>query len=463
MQTTGIDFGVIHVGQTASIDVQIANIATNDLTDDLSSTPGTLGEFSAENGIDDVAAGDQSTITVSVTGELVGPSLILDSSPLFGLVSHDDDLPDQGVGLQNIPALSATVYEYADPVISNDALGTSVGILSQDGYNWALDLCAINPGLSGDDAFISIENAAESIAYSDTLTGTADFSASPDGGFIQAFTDLSGQIALGGGGLLSLGAFAAFGDTLGSHSETVIFHPLDSNGSGYSEFLPNETLTVVDDVVPDEIDGATIAASGDTVTVSVPSGVDAVIDPLFASVAIDDLIIDGPGTAEIDGTPSVADLTAGSTLLLGGSFITTDPFTIEAGGNMGGSGIVLGFGTIDGILNASGGTLDLTNDITGAGTLTPDPGAALLLAGTIAPSETIIFGAPNETLLIGPIAQISAPIQDLVAGDIIGLPAGQLTSAVFEASDNGLTITGSDGSSMQAELARRLPAERLHR
>ena len=117
--------------------------------------------------------------------------------------------------------------------------------------------------------------------------------------------------------------------------------------------LPNETLTVVDDVVPDEIDGATIAASGDTVTVSVPSGVDAVIDPLFASVAIDDLIIDGPGTAEIDGTPSVADLTAGSTLLLGGSFITTDPFTIEAGGNMGGSGIVLGFGTIDGILNAS--------------------------------------------------------------------------------------------------------------
>ena len=260
VQTLALDFGTIHLGETVSKSVDIANVATGNLTDDLSSTPGTLGQFAAENGFSNVPAGRSATVTVDMTGEIPGPTLVLDSGPLFGLTSHDSDLPDAGVEPLSTPFLRGTVNYYANPIFSNSTVGATVGTLTQNGSNWTLDLGTVALGSYGDEASIEIVNAAPSVRYSDTLTGTAEVSAPADGGFIQAFSDLTGQMAFGSGGFLALAVFQPYGDVLGTHSETITFHPTSSNSSGFTASLPDETITIVDEVqAPCYVGGTHIA------------------------------------------------------------------------------------------------------------------------------------------------------------------------------------------------------------
>ena len=247
--TFALDYGTLHLGETVSRSIAIANVATGNLVDDLSSTPGTLGQFTAENGFSNIPAGSSATVTVDMTGEIPGPTLVLGSAPLFGLTGHDSDLPDEAVGQQSFLALSGTVNYYANPIFSNSVIGTAVGTLTQSGNSWTLDLGTVALGSYGADATVEIVNAAPSPFYSDALTGTAEVSTPPDGGFIQAINDLTGQTAFGNGGFLALGVFQPYGDVLGTHSETITFHAVSSNNSGFSGALPDETITIIDEVV----------------------------------------------------------------------------------------------------------------------------------------------------------------------------------------------------------------------
>ncbi|MBN9563957.1 MAG: Hint domain-containing protein [Alphaproteobacteria bacterium] len=248
-QTFALDFGTIHLGETASRSVDIANVATGNLVDDLSSSPGTLGQFTAENGFSHIPAGDSATVVVDMTGELPGSALALGGAPLFGLTGHDSDLPDESVGQQSFLVLRGNVNYYANPIFSNGTVGSPVGTLTQNGSGWTLDLGTVALGSYGSDANVEIVNATPSASYSDTLTGTAELSTPPDGGFIQAINGLAGQMAFGNGGFLALGVFQPYGDVLGKHSETITFHPVSSNGSGFSGALPDETITIIDEVV----------------------------------------------------------------------------------------------------------------------------------------------------------------------------------------------------------------------
>jgi hypothetical protein len=445
VQTFDINLGIVHLGQTATTDVDIENVATGDLTDVLSSNSGTLGQFTANNGIDSVQAGSAEAVTVGITGEIAGPVLVTDSRPLFDLVSQDGDLPDEGVTLQNIPAISAQVYNYADPVLTDSFSDSDGATLTQDGSNWTLSLGDVTlNSFQNEFANIEIANAAPP-AFSDTLSGSTNISESVDGGFIQSLSSLTGQLAPGGD-FLELGDFNPDSTDYGTHTETIVFDPLSVDSAGTTA-LSGITLTVTENVALPDILGADLVVQGDTVIATVEAGHDAVLDPLLVDATVNTLVIQGPGEAEFDNTAfvSILEIASGGDLLVPGTFLSIDPITIDAGGIMSGFGLIAGNMSVNGTLAANGGALDINDDVTGAGTLTFNPGAALELESTIAATENVQFNAPNEILILGASAEIMAPINGMAPGDLIGLDGQQVASAIYDTADDVLTIMGSGG------------------
>jgi hypothetical protein len=444
--TFSVDAGTIHVGQSVTVDVGIGNVATGDLTDTLSSSVGSLGEFSALTNVSDIDAGAAGNVTVGLTGDVAGP-VSVDGAALLDLVSHDSDQPDEAVAGDGL-SLYGEVLNYADPVFAEDNVGFYGETLTrQDANDWTLDL-----GTAGFRSFklvlagMDILNVAPD-PYSDGLTGSVSLSASPDGGFINSVGGSVDEPL----GYAAAGNFMILGDiqidttVLGAHTETLTFDPLSVDSAGTTG-LSAITLTVTDDVIPPSIPGATITSDGSVVTVSVEAGQDAVLDPLVGLGGIDTLVIEGPGTAEIDGAADLVNLeiAAGGTLNLQGGYIGTDPMTIAADGDVFGYGAITGAETVDGVITASGGVLDLAGDVTGAGTLSFTPGASLLLEGTVDGTEHLIFNAPAETLVLNTGAHVVAPISGFQAGDGINLFIDLVESATYNTIDNTLTVIGTD-------------------
>ncbi len=277
--TSSFDFGTIHIGQSVSMNIDVANIATGDLTDSLSTGDGTLGQFTAENALSDIEAGSDGTVTVTATGETPGTDFINDGSPLFGFTTHDSDLADKAVFPEVRPVLDVTVNYYADPILSNSDASLGTAVLTQDGNDWTLDFGTLNQNTAGwNGGNIEIDNAAPE-DNSDTLTGSAAVT-STDGAFIQSIgTFLTGESAFGGG-FLELGDIEPDTGALGVHTETIVFHPISSNNSG-STTLPDITLTVIDNVVSD----GSLTINGVVANQTVSDG--DVIAP-FADVSITD-------------------------------------------------------------------------------------------------------------------------------------------------------------------------------
>jgi hypothetical protein len=443
--TNILDFGIVHVGETATIDVDVSNVATGDLTDVLSSSPGQLGDFTAENGISDIAAGSSGSINVSVTGEASGDIIIPDSRPLFGLVSQDPDLPDEGFGFNSVPELSAEVYNYANPVFVDiyAGQGDDTATLIQYGNDWTLDLGTFTPAtFTIYTPSIEIENATPPVSFSDSLEGSVDISASPDGGFNDS--DVSSEGEAPPELSLLLGDFAPDTSALGAHTEAIVFHPLSVDPSG-TTVLADMTLTVTDDIVLPDIPNATVTAEDSTITVAVRAGQEAVLDPLFADGKIGSLDIEGPGTVEIDGAAPVfaLEVEPGATLAVQGATITGYP-VIDAGGYLSGFGTAGRGADLDGTITASGGTLELTDGVNGAGTLSFTLGASLLLDGTVDATESLVFNGPAETLLLNTGADVLAPISGFQAGDAIGPETGQVASATYDTTDHTLTVVAAD-------------------
>jgi hypothetical protein len=68
-----------------------------------------------------------------------------------------------------------------------------------------------------------------------------------------------------------------------------------------------------------------------------------------------------------------------------------------------------------------------------------------LLEGTVAATESVLFGGPNEFLNLGTAANVLAPISGFGAGDMIALDGQTVTSAIYDTGDNMLAVTGSGG------------------
>jgi Hint domain len=248
LSTEYYDFGLIHVGQSASVGVTITNTATGSLTDTLSSSIGSEGLLSTKNAITDIASGSSSIVTVDVATNVVG-DFIADES-LFNLVSHDPELPDVAAGA-NITFVGSVV-SYATPTLVKAFLnGDQIyeispdGTLTQNGDNWNLDLGTITYQDTGavDSVPIAIGNG--SLADSDALAGS--IAASGDG-IIYNLGDTNIENPLLDGDYAELGEFSPNVSQLGEHTLTIVYQPLSVSNIGTAA-LPDITLTVTDNVV----------------------------------------------------------------------------------------------------------------------------------------------------------------------------------------------------------------------
>jgi hypothetical protein len=165
-------------------------------------------------------------------------------------------------------------------------------------------------------------------------------------------------------------------------------------------------------------------------------------------------MLEGPGTAEFDNQAIVSNLeiAAGGHLLVPGSSLFLNQITVDSGGEISGSGAVAGIASANGTIAASGGVLDLSDDLSGTGTLTFNPGGTLFLEGSVAAAESILFNAPNEILGLGTTAVVRAPISGFAAGDFIGLDGQQVTSAIYDPSQHTLAVTGSGGGAYSLDF-----------
>ena len=247
------DFGVIHVGQTASIDAFVTNGVSAALADSLSSSAGTDGIFTARNAVSDLAAGQSGTITLSVESDVSG-IFTVDEAAVFNFASHDAYLPDEAIAAGTF--VTAEVYNYAQPILLNGSYelvndsytfipstGATAGTLTQDGNAWNLDFGAVSLDTTTSYlANILVDNAAPE-GESDALGGSIT---SSGGGFISfALPDISPTPA---GFSAELGDFTPDSTALGTHTLTIEFQPLSIDSTGTTA-LPTITLTVTDDVV----------------------------------------------------------------------------------------------------------------------------------------------------------------------------------------------------------------------
>ena len=96
-----------------------------------------------------------------------------------------------------------------------------------------------------------------------------------------------------------------------------------------------------------------------------------------------------------------------------------------------------------GVVEASSGTLDLTQAVTGAGTLKIDAGATLQLDAGAGSGLSLSFNGSNATLAIGRPSAFSATISGLAISDTIDLLGAVATSASINASDQLIVLNGS--------------------
>jgi hypothetical protein len=222
----------------------------------------------------------------------------------------------------------------------------------------------------------------------------------------------------------------------------------------YLGFITNDITTAPDGtggvyVYSLDLAGATVASALRAVTVAVETGETVNLGNVFAAsnLAMNTLILQGPGIGTLSGLGMVANLEVapGGNLVLQGGTIVTDPVTVDASGNISGYGTITGNETANGTITASGGTLDITGNVNGTGALTFNSGASLLLEGTIATTESVLFNGSNEFLNLGTAANVLAPISGFGAGDMIAINGQTVTSAIYDTGDNMLAVTGSGG------------------
>lgn len=104
------------------------------------------------------------------------------------------------------------------------------------------------------------------------------------------------------------------------------------------------------------------------------------------------------------------DMGVSGTLQLGGGAFKARSLAVSSGGK------ILGFGTVTdpfanaGLIDAKGGTLDVTGSITGAGKLAIEAGASLKLDGAVGASETLGFAGTNSQLILTDSTAFAATI-----------------------------------------------------
>ncbi|MBA3811869.1 MAG: hypothetical protein H0X27_09580 [Caulobacteraceae bacterium] len=137
---------------------------------------------------------------------------------------------------------------------------------------------------------------------------------------------------------------------------------------------------------------------------------------------------------------------AGWLELGGGTFA---PAGLINTGSIHGYGVVAAGIADEGLIEASGGLLDLTLAVTGGGVLAADADATLEVDRSASASLTMRFDGPGATLALGAAARFKATIEGFAPGGAIDLLGKTATSATLGAGD---TLVISNGAHVIATL-----------
>lgn len=162
------------------------------------------------------------------------------------------------------------------------------------------------------------------------------------------------------------------------------------------------------------------------------------------------------GTGAIYGIDDNWDIARGASL---GSSIDNGGLLIKSGGT--GTSVV-GVRIADtGSIEAASGTLDLTQAITGGGTLRVDAGATLEVGFSAGATLGMSFNGGNATLALGNPSKFAATIRGFAATDTIELLARKATAATLEAGDM-LVITNGSKTVATLQLAGNFAGDIFH-
>ncbi len=229
-----VNFGTVHVGDTATRALTVGNTATGALTDTLTGGFGTVsskftGSGTLGSGV--AAGGTSNALTVGLDTSTSGS---FSGSAALALNSHDADLSDAAVSAGPV-ALSGTVNNYA---VAGFGYTSGNVELNGGGTGYTLDFGTVAQNSSPLTDVLYAGNFAPGLA--DLLSGYF-YNA---GSSAFSLTGLDPFTGLGAGqttGPLSV----SFGTTMaGLFSDVITLFATGSNSSGYSGAVPSVTLTL---------------------------------------------------------------------------------------------------------------------------------------------------------------------------------------------------------------------------
>ena len=230
--------GIFHVGDTATLDFSVANVASGGLVDRLSL--GSLGfsgsQFSIAMGAGDVNAGETAAVTVSADTSASGIFL----GNLSGsFASTNDELADVSAIDGAVAGLwIIQVNEYADANLQQTGGDGTFSDLGDDSF--LLDLGTVLAGNPAGQSDLFLLN--DVLGRADFLSGMWDLSG-VDAGFLLSGFDPVDDLDAGEGQALSIG----WDPTLllsGLYEFDLVFNGKGSNPLGYEGDLSPLTLSV---------------------------------------------------------------------------------------------------------------------------------------------------------------------------------------------------------------------------
>lgn len=251
-----MDFGVVHVGESPTMQYRIKNdgtvgpslrgaIQTGGITDArLIGTGAVAGNFGPV-----AASGQSGALTVTFNATSAGP--------LVGQVVHIANNFDN-VAEQNL-AITGMAYHYADPEIVK--LG-GVGTLTPTGPNsYTIDLGVVLYGAPNPTVVLKLTNAAPSSdpAYADDLGGNWDIAQATD--FILA--GFGSFLPIGAGGTVDGLVIELNASLVGEFDGSITLNCFGENASGYHGTLSDVTLNITGTVdVPEPATLSLMVACG---------------------------------------------------------------------------------------------------------------------------------------------------------------------------------------------------------
>jgi hypothetical protein len=395
--------------------------------------------------------------TLDDGGTLIGVTLTMSDGTL-NISPGGDGGVLQVIGALNLSGGALTVYSGGFLVLN--------GTLSQIGGALTLNGGAISGGtIDSTEGALTLDSG-----YLDGVTFDGSLNLTGNGAWVELYngTTVVGSSGSGPGTINVTGVDDSlyFYDTQTVSNVTInlgdsdVLYENDSSGAG------NQVLTLASSVTVDVVGNAYMESSyvsGDgivsdgTIDVTGTGGDLMIWSNDFTNGGMIDVGAGDQMEIDYSAFTNFAAIANHGEIELGSSTVSSSGSSASlinaAGATVDGNGTVTATNlTNSGMIEASGGTLTLTDAVSGTGALQVDAGANLVVGGAIATGSIAAFNGANATLTLNQSLSFGATIAGLAESDAIDLIGITANKASVNAS-NQLIVTG-NGTRVTLQLSK---------